>query len=131
MLIDKIPALQWEPQRILTEGQYSEQRVMVDQIGLLLKGKYRVVASRFFEMSPHDGIVTFMWPAAREDFHMILGTNLHLHQVFENFTAEPPPTPYLTVWKTQSFHPEYIAVAMLWLGDSPNTLLGYFELEPQ
>jgi len=124
MLIDKIPLLKWHAQITLSKDKYKEQQEMIDQIGLLLKGKYKVTASRFYELQPDAGI-HIPESALPGTFHNIMG-ELNLSQIFENFTTDRP---FLMVWKTRGFHPEYVAIAV---SDLPgnNTLLGYFELEP-
>lgn len=132
MLIDKIPTNYWDSQVLLKPNQYPEQHTMVQQIGVLLHDKYQVTVQRFYELAPKDGMVVHH-TATRSDLQNTMGTDLHLHQVFENSTAELPPTPYLGVWKSDGPHPEYVAVGMLYLSPPNNhsTLLGYFELEPK
>ena len=139
MLVDRIPADMWNGQRAVLPTDYpKEQKSLRADIAHFLKGRFRVIKDRLFVIPPDHGIVLMAGPFQLGgpgqfqtiDSACVINDRPGVRVAPDARTGSEHGKTILTVGVTLSGEKVYTAIALHYIPDSTDELIGYFQLEP-
>ena len=139
MLVDRIPADIWPGQRAVRPTDYpDEQRSLRADTVQFLKGRFHVIKDRLFVIPPYQGTLLtgakfqLGGPSQFQDIGSvcIINDRIGVRVAPDALTGDPQGKTLLTVGVTQSGEKIYTAVALHYVPDSKDELIGYFQLKP-
>ncbi len=139
MLVDRFPPNIWPGERAIGSAEYlDEQRSLRADVAHFLKGRFRVTMDRLFVIPPYQGTLLtgakfqFGGPSQFQkiDSVCIINDRIGIRIAPDALTGDPQGKTLLTVGVTQSGEKIYTAVALHYIPDSKDELIGYFQLEP-